>query len=50
MLGFTAAQLDARHRTGRLALVAVRICDVSPEGVSLLVSRGFLNLTHRDSP
>jgi hypothetical protein len=31
------------------ALVAVRLCDVSPGGSSLLVSRGFLNLTHRDS-
>ena len=31
------------------ALVVVRLCDVSPTGSSLLVSRGFLNLTHRDS-
>jgi hypothetical protein len=31
------------------ALVVVRLCDVSPTGTSLLVSRGFLNLTHRDS-
>jgi len=31
------------------ALVVVRLCDVSPTGKSLLVSRGFLNLTHRDS-
>jgi uncharacterized protein len=31
-----------------LALVAARLCDVSPEGRSLLVSRGLLNLTHRD--
>lgn len=31
------------------ALVVVRLCDVSPTGDSLLVSRGFLNLTHRDS-
>jgi len=31
------------------ALVVVRLCDVSPSGTSLLVSRGFLNLTHRDS-
>jgi putative CocE/NonD family hydrolase len=30
-----------------LALVAARLCDVSPEGRSLLVSRGLLNLTHR---
>ncbi len=32
-----------------LALVAVRLCDVAPDGSSLLVARGLLNLTHRDS-
>jgi uncharacterized protein len=31
------------------ALVAVRLCDVAPDGSSLLVSRGLLNLTHRES-
>jgi uncharacterized protein len=31
-----------------LALVAARLCDVSPEGRSLLVTRGLLNLAHRD--
>jgi hypothetical protein len=31
------------------ALVAVRLCDVRPDGSSLLVSRGLLNLTHRES-
>ena len=31
------------------ALLAVRLCDVSPEGASRLVSWGLLNLTHRDS-
>src|SRR5882757_101125 len=30
------------------ALVAVRICDVAPDGASTLVTRGVLNLTHRD--
>jgi putative CocE/NonD family hydrolase len=30
------------------ALVAVRLCDVTPEGSVLLVSRALLNLTHRD--
>jgi uncharacterized protein len=30
-----------------LGLVAVRLCDVAPDGASLLVSRGLLNLTHR---
>jgi hypothetical protein len=31
------------------ALVAVRLCDVAADGSSLLVTRGVLNLTHRDS-
>jgi putative CocE/NonD family hydrolase len=31
-----------------VALVAVRLCDVSPTGSSLQVSRGVLNLTHRE--
>jgi putative CocE/NonD family hydrolase len=30
-----------------LALVAVRLCDVSPDGASTLVARGLLNLSHR---
>jgi uncharacterized protein len=29
------------------ALVAVRLCSVAPDGTSLLVTRGLLNLTHR---
>jgi hypothetical protein len=31
------------------ALLAARLCDVSPTGSSTLVSRGLLNLTHRES-
>lgn len=31
-----------------LALVAARICDISPEGRSLMITRGLLNLTHRE--
>jgi hypothetical protein len=31
-----------------LALVAVRLCDVAPDGASTRVSWGLLNLTHRD--
>jgi putative CocE/NonD family hydrolase len=30
------------------AQVVVRLCDVAPDGASLLVTRGLLNLTHRD--
>ena len=32
-----------------LALAAVRLCDLSPTGESLQVSKGLLNLTHRHS-
>jgi hypothetical protein len=31
------------------ALIAVRLCDVAPDGASTLVSWGLLNLAHRDS-
>ena len=31
------------------ALLAVRLCDIAPDGASTLVSWGMLNLTHRDS-
>ncbi len=31
-----------------LALVVARLCDISTDGRSLLVSRGLLNLTHRE--
>jgi uncharacterized protein len=32
---------------GPRALLAVRLCDVAPDGSSTLVTRGLLNLTHR---
>jgi putative CocE/NonD family hydrolase len=31
-----------------LALVCTRLCDVHPDGSSTLITRGLLNLTHRD--
>lgn len=31
-----------------VAFVAVRLCDVHPDGRSTLITRGVLNLTHRD--
>ena len=31
-----------------LALASVRLCDVAPDGVSTLITRGQLNLAHRD--
>jgi len=32
-----------------MAMVAVRLCDVWPDGRSTLITRGLLNLTHRES-
>jgi hypothetical protein len=32
-----------------LAFAVARLCDVAPDGTSLLLSRGALNLAHRDS-
>jgi putative CocE/NonD family hydrolase len=32
-----------------VAFVSVKLCDVFPDGTSALVTRGILNLTHRDS-
>jgi putative CocE/NonD family hydrolase len=32
-----------------LALLVARLCDVAPTGASALVTRGLLNLTHRES-
>ena len=47
ILGFPEVEL-ALSADRPSALVAVRLCAVSPEGASLLVTRGLLNLTHRD--
>jgi putative CocE/NonD family hydrolase len=48
VLGFPEVTLTlaADRRQG---LVAVRLCDVAPDGASTLVSWGLLNLTHRES-
>jgi len=61
-LSFDSAPLDERLEllgNARVELVlesdrpvaqlAARVCDVAPDGTSLLVTRGVLNLTHRDS-
>jgi uncharacterized protein len=47
LLGFPEVELEASVDRPS-ALVAVRLCDVAPGGSSLLVTRGLLNLTHRD--
>src|SRR5262249_13037338 len=33
-----------------VAQILVRLCDVAPDGPSVLISRGFLNLTAREYP
>jgi uncharacterized protein len=48
ILGFPEAELSL-HVDRPRALVAVRLCAVAPDGASLLITRGLLNLTHRDS-
>ncbi|HEX2045179.1 MAG TPA: CocE/NonD family hydrolase [Gaiellaceae bacterium] len=47
ILGFPVASL-ALSVDRPAALVAVRLCDVFPDGTSALVTRGLLNLSHRD--
>jgi len=47
MLG--AAELTVRVSADRpVAMLSARLCDVAPDGASLLVSHGLLNLAHRD--
>lgn len=35
--------------SARVAYLSAKLCDVHPDGTSQLVTRGLLNLTHRDS-
>ena len=35
--------------TARIALFVVKLCDVAPDGTSALVTKGYLNVTHRES-
>jgi hypothetical protein len=46
ILGTPALTVEVSAEEAR-ALVAVRLCDVAPDGSSRLVTRGLLNLTHR---
>ena len=47
ILGFPEVVLEIE--VGRpTALAAVRLCDVDPDGASLLITRGVLNLNHRN--
>src|SRR5206468_666854 len=35
--------------TAEVAFLSVKLCDVAPDGTSVLVTKGVLNLTHRNS-
>ena len=48
ILGEPAVELEVSSDKPQ-ALLAVRLCDVAPDGASLRVSYGLLNLSHRDS-
>jgi putative CocE/NonD family hydrolase len=48
LFGFPVVELELESDRPQ-ALVCVRLCDVFPDGSSALVTRGLLNLTHRDS-
>ncbi len=48
ILGAPAVELELVPEAP-VALVAVRLCDVAPDGASARVSYGVLNLTHRES-
>jgi predicted acyl esterase len=48
ILGFPEVELTLSADRPQ-ALVCARLCDVAPDGSSLLVTRGLLNLGHRDS-
>jgi hypothetical protein len=47
LLGNARVQLELESDRP-VAQLAARLCDVAPDGTSLLVTRGVLNLTHRD--
>ena len=47
ILGFPELELDLSADRPQ-ALVAVRLCAVAPDGASLLITRGLLNLSHRN--
>ncbi len=47
VLGFPEVKLHVASDKSN-AMLAARLCDVAPDGASLLVSWGLLNLTHRN--
>ena len=47
LLGHAAAVVELESDRP-VAVVAVRLCEVAPDGTSSLIARGVLNLTHRE--
>jgi hypothetical protein len=47
ILGFPSLRADVAADSPRAILVA-RLCDIAPDGTSTLISRGLLNLCHRN--
>jgi predicted acyl esterase len=48
ILGHPKLRVNVRS-SARVAYLSAKLCDVHPDGTSQLVTRGLLNLTHRDS-
>lgn len=48
MVGVPVARLAVSSTTS-VAFLSVKLCDVAPDGTSVLISKGVLNLTHRES-
>lgn len=48
ILGHPKVRVNLRS-SARVAYLSAKLCDVHPDGTSQLVTRGLLNLTHRDS-
>ena len=48
ILGHPKVRVSVRS-SARVAYLSAKLCDVHPDGTSQLVTRGLLNLTHRDS-
>ena len=48
IMGHPRVELTVRSSVP-VAFVSAKLCDVAPDGSSALVTRGILNLTHRDS-
>ena len=48
IMGHPRVELTVRSSVP-VAFVSAKLCDVAPDGTSALVTRGILNLTHRDS-